>query len=340
MVLEGLKSKNLKIKTGLGKKSSAPADLVSPANTEATDTGNMFSPSPARTSRGRRSEGGSPSSKSKAERNAESRNRLVRDVKSLPDADEADTRSILGRLVAATRSSSARSDLVEEAGGIPILLRSLARHGGSRRVAEGTCVVLQNVAVDPGHRQIIVESGGVRGIVHAMKVHHDNAAVAELGCAALRNLGSSGGDDRESSKSAVSSAGGTLALVHAMRRHSEVAAVQEQALRALRNLAKDSSANKVAIAGTIPAIIDAMASHEESEAVQREGCATLRNLSVSADNQVAVAACEGVAAIAAACLSHPRAEKVQVQGAGALFNMSFHPAALASMADGDEGGAG
>ena len=169
----------------------------------------------------------------------------------------------------------------EEAGGIPILLRSLARHGGSRRVAEGTCVVLQNVAVDPGHRQIIVESGGVRGIVHAMKVHHDNAAVAELGCAALRNLGSSGGDDRESSKSAVSSAGGTLALVHAMRRHSEVAAVQEQALRALRNLAKDSSANKVAIAGTIPAIIDAMASHEESEAVQREGCATLRNLSVS-----------------------------------------------------------
>lgn len=299
----------------------APAPLVSPTNTEP------LSPSPeGKTSRSGRS-GTSGGSGSRSSAMSDSRRRLVRDVRALAEADDELTVAILGRLVQATRSASARADFVE-ADGIPSLIASINRYRRSAKAAEGACIILQNLAVDPDHRKKILADGGVKALVGAMKEHPQDAAIQELGCAALRNVGS-GAD--ASTKAHISAAGGILVVVHAMRRHSSSVAVQEQGLRALRNLAKDSSGNKVAIAGTVPVIIESMQHHLGSEEIQREGCATLRNLSVAADNQVAIAACGGVTCVVSALLASPKAEKVQVQGTGALFNLSFSPLALANM---------
>jgi hypothetical protein len=260
---------------------------------------------------------------------SDSRRRLVRDVRALSEADEELTVAILSRLVQATRSSSARTDFVD-ASGIPSLVSIMIRYRTSLKVVEGGTIILQNLAVDPDHRRLLVQDSAIRAIVSGMKEHPADESIQELGCAALRNLGS-GAD--AATKAGISAGGGILVVVHAMRRHKAAPAVQEQGLRALRNLAKDSTGNKVAIAGTVPVIIEAMANHGAVEAVQREGCATLRNLSVSADNQVAIAACGGVPAITSALAASglAKVEKVQVQGTGALFNLSFSPMALAHL---------
>eukprot|EP00561_Arcocellulus_cornucervis_P014220 CAMPEP_0185801620 /NCGR_PEP_ID=MMETSP1322-20130828/1531_1 /TAXON_ID=265543 /ORGANISM="Minutocellus polymorphus, Strain RCC2270" /LENGTH=666 /DNA_ID=CAMNT_0028497325 /DNA_START=285 /DNA_END=2285 /DNA_ORIENTATION=+ len=312
--------------------SKKKSGLISPANTEPV------SPSPDKKKANKSSSKDKSSSADKDKSStskqskssstmSDSRRRLVRDVRALSESDEELTVAILSRLVQATRSSSARTDFVE-ASGIQSLVAAMVRYKRCLKVVEGGCIILQNLAVDPTHRRLLVQNSAVKAIVGGMKDHPSDESIQELGCAALRNLGS-GAD--AATKASISAGGGILVVVHAMRRHAGSEAVQEQGLRALRNLAKDSSGNKVAIAGTVPVIIEAMGLHGASEPVQREGCATLRNLSVSADNQVAIAACGGVTAITSALISISKVEKVQVQGTGALFNLSFSPMALANL---------
>ena len=330
----GLKKKSSSSKGGdvVGEVPSKSSGLISPsANTEPVSpspdkkAANTKSNSKSQTKSSSKSPG--KPSKSSSSTMSDSRRRLIRDVRALTESDEELTVAILSRLVQATRSSSARSDFVQ-ASGISSLIAAMVRYKRSLKVVEGGCIILQNLAVDADHRRLLVKDSAVKAIVGGMKEHPSDESIQELGCAALRNLGS-GAD--AATKAGISAGGGILVVVHAMRRHMAAVAVQEQGLRALRNLAKDSQGNKVAIAGTVPVIIESMGRHEGSEAVQREGCATLRNLSVSADNQVAIAACGGVPAITSALTNFAKVEKVQVQGTGALFNLSFSPMALANL---------
>ena len=174
--------------------SKKKSGLISPANTEPV------SPSPDKKKANKSSSKDKSSSADKDKSStskqskssstmSDSRRRLVRDVRALSESDEELTVAILSRLVQATRSSSARTDFVE-ASGIQSLVAAMVRYKRCLKVVEGGCIILQNLAVDPTHRRLLVQNSAVKAIVGGMKDHPSDESIQELGCAALRNLGS------------------------------------------------------------------------------------------------------------------------------------------------------
>ena len=175
---------------------------------------------------------------------------------------------------------------ISAAGGIPVIIATIAQRIESPSIQRVGCSAIQNLSCNEDNEVAIAEAGGISAIISGMDLYLDNVKLQHKACAALRNLAASNNDNR----TRICRDGGISSIVNAMRQHDDQKHVQEVACSALGNLCLQNEDNRVAIvsAGAVPRIMLALMTHTEVAGVQEKGCRALYNLSVSPENVKAI----------------------------------------------------